>query len=150
MNTYRNRPKGNYIQNASWSDLYILTENWKCDLDFYLLDIEFLERLIETYFVKLLLNENLDELRELQNDLSHSQNQCKSILHRIQIHLTYIINLIDAPYKYDVSAFRNKHEQFEDEISEFKDMVKVMRRMVFKMTKSVLESEKPKFIWKLN
>ena len=150
MSNYRNRPKGNYIQEATWQELYMLTESWKNDLEFYLLDIKFLERLVDTYFVKLLMNQNLDELRELQRDLYEEKKQCERLLQRIQIHFTHIIDLIDDPSIYDALIFRTEHELFEDEISEFKVMLKAVRYTVFNMTKDVLESEKPKYIWKYN
>ncbi len=150
MNNYRSRPKGNYIQEATWQELYMLTENWKNDLEFYLLDIEFLERLVDTYFVKLLANQNFDELRELQGELLERKKQCKKLLNCIQIHFSHIVDLIDNPIVYDALVFRAEQELMEEEISEFKIMLKAVRYTVFNMTKDVLESEKPKYIWKYN
>ena len=150
MSDYRNRPKGNYIQRANWEDLYILTEKWKYDLEFYLFDIQFSERLLDTYFVKLLLSENLYELRELQNDILDLKNKCKNILQRIPIHLSFIVDIIDGSNEYNTILFRKEHEQFEDEISRFIDTVKVVRKTVISMTKDVLENDKSKYIWKFN
>jgi len=42
MNNFRNRPKYNYIHEADWQQLIILTEHWKSDLLFYKDDIRFL------------------------------------------------------------------------------------------------------------
>ncbi len=150
MSDYRSRPKGDYAQEAAWQDLYKLTEHWQNTLGFQLYEIEFLERLIETYFVKLLLLENLDELRELQRDLYYAKNQSEVLLQRIQTHLNHIINIIDEPFKYDSSIFRDEHEQLEDDVTEFITKQKVIKLTVFKMTKGVLENEKPKFFWKYN
>lgn len=150
MVNYRDRPKGNYIQEATWQDLYILSENWKSNVEFQLFEIGFLERLIETNFVKLLLLENLDELRELQRDLFYAKNESKTLLKQIESHLNHIVDILDEPFKYDASFFRDEHENLEDNISEFINKQKTIRYIVFKMTKDVLESEKSKFIWKYN
>lgn len=150
MNNYRNRPKGDYIQEATWQDLYILTEGWQSNLEFQLYEIEFLERLIETYFVNLLLQENLDELRELQIDLYKAKNQSKKISKRIKTHLSHIADILDEPFKFDGSIFRDEHQQLEDDVAEFILNQKVVRLTVFTMTKDVLENEKPKFILKYN
>ena len=150
MSNYRNRPKGNYIQEASWQELYMLTESWKNDLEFYLLDIEFLERLVETYFVKYLTNQNFEEIRGLQRELLERNIKCENLLKRIQIHFDHIVDLIDQPLMYDASIFRTEHELLEDEISEFEVMLKAVRYAVFTITKDVLESKKPKYIWKYN
>jgi len=150
MSNYRSRPKGDYIREAAWQDLHKLTEQWQNNLEFQLYEIEFLERLIETYFVKLLLQENLDELRELQRDLYHAKNQSEVLLQSIQTHLNHIIDVIDEPFKYDGSIFRDEHEQLEDDVTEFITKQKVIKLTVFKMTKDVLENEKSKFFWKYN
>ena len=150
MNYYRKRPKGNYIQDANWQDLYILTERWKNELEYYVFEIEFIERLVETHFIKLLLQENINDLRDLQRDLHNTKNQCKNILLSIQTHLSHIDDIMDTSFKYDTSEFRNQLELLEDEISEFIAMSKVVKLTVFKMTNNVLESKKPKFIWKYN
>ncbi len=150
MSNYRSRPKGDYAQEAGWQDLYKLTERWQNNLEFQLYEIEFLERLIDTHFAKLLLLENLDEIRELQRDLYHSKNQSEALAQRIQRHLSHITDIIDEPFKYDGSIFRDEHEQLEDDVTEFITEQKVIKLTVFKMTKGVLENEKPKFIWKYN
>ncbi len=35
MNIYWDRPKGKFIQEANWQELYVLTQHWKKDLEFY-------------------------------------------------------------------------------------------------------------------
>jgi hypothetical protein len=150
MKNYRSRPKGNYIQDANWKDLYILAENWKLDIEFYLIELEFFERLLETYFTRLLLHKNLDELQELHNDLIEAKWQCKDILQRIISHLNHIVNILDEPFTYDAIVFRNSHEQLEDYISEFTEMLKAAKYNIVQLTKAVLVSETPKFIWKYN
>ena len=150
MSDYRNRPKGNFIQEASWQDLYMLTESWKNDLEFYSLDVKFIELLVETYFVKFLINQNLDDLRELQRELLELNKQCENLLKRIKIHFTHIVDLIEDPFIYDASVFRTEHELLEEEISEFIKMLKVVRCAVFVISKDVLGNEKPKRIWKYN
>ncbi|WP_323789553.1 hypothetical protein [Psychroserpens sp.] len=150
MSNYRNRPKGDYIQEAAWQDLYKLAERWQDNLKFQLYEIKFLERLIDTYFIKLLLQENLDELRELQIDLHQSKNQSLKLLEDIQMHLNYIAEMLIEPYKLDRSTFRVEHELLEDDVSEFTVNHKIIQFTVFKMTKDVLENEKPNFIWKYN
>ncbi|WP_299667866.1 hypothetical protein [uncultured Polaribacter sp.] len=150
MSNYRSRPKGNYNQEATWEELQILTERWKNSLEFYAFEIAFLEILIETYFVKLLLQENFDVLRELQKDISEAKKQCKNMQQSILNHITHIANIINEPFNNSTISFRYTHEIFEDEISEFKALLKVLKYTVFKITKNILESEKPQFIWKYN
>ncbi|MEP5255452.1 MAG: hypothetical protein ABJQ39_10375 [Winogradskyella arenosi] len=150
MISFRTRPKGKYIQQASWQDLYILTEKWEHAIEFQVQEIEFLERLIEAYFIKLLLQENLDDLIMLQRDLATAHVQAKRLLERTQIHMTHIIDLLDSSLALDAEAFRTQHAVLEDHTSDFVDVVKQLRFSVFKLTKSVLDQDKPKYLWKYN
>jgi hypothetical protein len=150
MINYRSRPKGEYIKDATWQDLYALTEQWKNNLDFQLFEIEFLQNLIETYFVKLLVQQNLDELRELQRDLYQAKNQSKRLLQNIEVHKRHIVKIIDEPFTFDASLFRTEHELLEDDTSEFLKMHKTMKITTFNMVKDILQDEKPKSIWKYN
>ncbi len=150
MISFRTRPKGRYIEQASWQDLYILIEKWKHTIEFKEQEIEFLERLIETYFIKLLLQENLDDLIVLQGDLRNVRIQAKRLLLRTQTHMTHIIDLLDSSIALDEEAFRTELAVLEDHSTDFIDVVKQLCFTVFKLTKSVLDKDKPKFIWKYN
>lgn len=147
MSNYRSKSKGNYNQGFNWDELYMITESWRTVLEFYSLEIDFLESLMETYFVKLLYYEDINVLQELQKDLSEAKKQSKNISDRIQ---KYSSQIIDEEVHQYASVFKNSHQKFEDEISEFKVVLEMLIYTVFKITKDVLENEKPKFIWKYN
>ncbi|WP_142785907.1 hypothetical protein [Changchengzhania lutea] len=150
MYNIRNRPKGKYIKQASWNDLFILTEHWKNDLDFYLFEMKFLESLIEKHFSKLLLCENLDELRELQRDTFDLRNQCEYIQRCIKTNLESIVDIINNTYIYNTEEFRIENEQLEDDILEFINNEREMKRVIYSMIKDILENEKPKQVWMFN
>ena len=150
MESYRNRPKGRYIQEASLKDLYMLTKSWRDNLEFCLFEIEFLEQLIESCFVKLLFNEDLEELVDLRRELSETKNQSKSIQNCIQVQLHHNVDIIDNPLNYDASIFRFEHGVLEDRITELLKILKILKYVVFRITRNVLESNKPKHIWRYN
>lgn len=143
MNNYRNRPKDNYIQLAEWRDLYTLTEEWKSNLEFELFEVEFLLNLVKTYFDQLLNEENLDELRELQRDLYHAENQSKLLIENCYTHLNHIAKIIDNPNKLSDSKFRNEHQVLEDDTSVFLMKHKTMKRTAFRMIKDILQNDAP-------
>lgn len=150
MSNYRNRPKRQHSAKASWKDLYILTERWQFDLEFQHYEIEFLEQLIETYFVKLLLRESLDVICELQNDLHQAKKRAEKLLQQIESHLDHIVDLLNEPFNYDILIFMYEHEQLQDNVAQFIKNQNVVKYVAFKMTKGVLKDGKPKFIWKYN
>tara|TARA_R110000868_G_scaffold169348_3_gene404359 strand:+ start:495 stop:947 length:453 start_codon:yes stop_codon:yes gene_type:complete len=150
MNNYRIRPKGNYIQEASWHELYVLTKKWKEDVEFQKKDIKFIIDLVETYFAKLLMYKNLEELHETQVGLLHLYNECTSSLLHIHLHLSCLSNLIEDPNSYDAYIFRNEQEQLEDKISVLIKNIKRTRKDAFALTTDVVKNENPKIFWRYN
>lgn len=150
MSNYRMRPKGNYIQEASWDKLYFLTKYWKEDFEFHKNDIKFLIDIIDIYFSKLLFHENLNKLQELQIDLLVLCNECESTLKRIELHLSHLSGLIENPNMYDSYVFRNEQEQLENKISSIIKSIKMTRKDTLDLTTNVLKNEKPKSFWIYN
>ena len=146
MIVFKNRPKKTHTKDASWEALYLLAENWKKDLDFYLFDIKFLETLTANNFSELLLCENLDELRELQIEVFELITQCEHLLKCIQNNLESIVAIINKTYIHNPSEFRIENEQLEDSILEFINNQREIRRVAFSMIRDLRESKKSKYI----
>src|SRR5665811_322155 len=66
MSDFRSRPKDQYIHEADWQQLYVLTEHWKSDLSFYEGDLKFLHHLIDKYFMWISKKEHIDMVREIE------------------------------------------------------------------------------------
>ena len=146
----KNNLEETVIKDANWESLYLLTDNWKKELEFYYFDISFLEILIENYFSELLLYENLDELRELQIEVFEFKSQCEYLLNDARINLESIVCIINDTYIHDPSGFKIENEQLGDTIVRFIDNERKMRRVVFSMIKDVFENQKKKQVWKFN
>ena len=141
MENLRYRPKGNFSQEAEWQQLYILTEHWQSDLQFYKGDLDFLFHLIDKYFLSLIQKENLDEMRGLTKSLSEEIKDCNSLLKKTSSHLTHLSELIDYPFKYDSHQFRSEHEKLEDEIVTFVKKFKKNKKETFAITEQVIKKE---------
>lgn len=150
MINYRNRPKGNYIKDANWNELYLLSEKWKSDLEFYLYELNFLETLIESHFSELLLTENLDELRELQIELYELKNQSEYLLSYTKNNLECIVDVINNVYIHETSSLRIENEQLEENIVRFVNGEREIKKFIFNMIKSILENKKTKKFWMFN
>lgn len=150
MSNYRIRPKEKYIQEVSWDNLYFFTQKWKENIEFYKIDVKFLIDLLKIYFSKLLVYENLNELRKIQIDFINLYNECEATLKHIQLHLSHLSNLIEDLYIYDAYVFRNEQEQLEDKIAVLINNIKRIRKDTFSLIKDVLKNEKPKIFWRYN
>jgi len=97
---FRNRPKGSYIHEADWQQLYTSTEHWKSNLQFYNDDLKFLHHLIDKYFMWISKKGNIDMVREIEVGLLEMDNQCGALLKQVNKHLHHLAELIDNPLAY--------------------------------------------------
>ncbi|WP_055436916.1 hypothetical protein [Lacinutrix algicola] len=141
MNNFRYRPKDNYIYEANWEQLYILTEHWKSNLLFYNVDLKFLHHLIDKYFLFISKKENIDNVQDIEISLLKLDNICDSLLESIDLHLHHIAELIDDPFLSDSPKFRKEHEQLEDNIAQFVKDFRKNRKDVFKISEHLIKSE---------
>ncbi|SNR59493.1 hypothetical protein [Lutibacter flavus] len=142
MSDFRNRPNGNYIFEANWQELYVLTKHWKSDLLFYRDDLKFLDHLIDKYFIWLSKKENIDQVREIEVSLVETDKLCSTLLLQVNKHLSHLAGLMEDPFKYDSHKFRTEHQILEDKLAGFVKTFRDNRKKVFAVTEHVIESEK--------
>jgi len=135
------RPKGDFSYTAEYQQLYVLTEHWKSDLEFYIGDLRFLHHLIEKYFVWFASKEHLDEMRNLAVRLSEIGKKCDKLLEQTSKHLSHLAELIDDPFKYDSHKFRTEHEQLENEMASFVKKFRDIKKETFAVSEKVIENE---------
>jgi len=141
MNDFRIRPNGNYIFNANWQELNVLTEHWKSDLLFYKDDLKFLDHLIDKYFIWISKKEDFNLVKSIEVGIVETSKNCSSLLQRVNKHLVDIAALIVNPFKYNSQQFREEHQLLEDDISAFVKDFRANRKEVFEVTEHVIESE---------
>lgn len=139
MNNFRNRPKDNYIHEASWEQLYALTEHWKIDILFYKDDLSFLHHLIDNYFLWLSKRENIDMMQEIEVNLLQVDKQCDALLERLDKQLHHLAELIDDPFIFVADTFRNEQELLEDNLAQFVKDFRNNRKKVFLLTEHIIE-----------
>ncbi|OGS69746.1 MAG: hypothetical protein A3F91_08420 [Flavobacteria bacterium RIFCSPLOWO2_12_FULL_35_11] len=141
MSDFRNRPNGNYIFDANWKELYVLTKHWKSDLLFYKDDLKFLDHLIDKYFIWISKKEDSDAVRSIEKSIVKTDKICANLLKRTEKHLTHLAGLMEDPFKYDSHQFRTEHQQLEDDITNFVKTFRDNRKEVFEVTSLVVESD---------
>lgn len=141
MGDFRNRPNGNYIFDANWKELYVLTKHWKSDLLFYKDDLKFLDHLIDKYFIWISKKEYSDAMRSIEKSIIKTDKICANLLKRAEKHLTHLAGLMEDPFKYDSNQFRDEHQQLEDDISNFVKTFRDNRKEVFEVISLVVERD---------
>ncbi|MEG9328331.1 hypothetical protein V6B16_10340 [Salinimicrobium catena] len=141
METFRSRLKNGDIKKANWQELYILTRHWKSDLEFYIEDLQFLQRLIGKYSIWIEKAQNSVAVSKLLSDLHQLSDDGRKILDKLQDHLEQLSGLMNNDKGIDPENFIKTHEIIEDEISQFVKSFRNNRKEVYRLTEEIMDSE---------
>jgi cysteinyl-tRNA synthetase len=133
--------KGDSNYTEEYQQLYILTEHWKSDLEFYKNALRFLHYLIDKYFVWFAHKEHHDEMTNLASRLSEITRICDELLRKTSENLSQFTALIDEPFKYDFHEFKSEHDELENEIVLFIKKFREIKKESFAVSEQVIEQE---------
>jgi len=131
-----------FLKEVSWDELYVLTQHWKSDLEFYRDDLRFLHHLIDKYFMWLTKTENLELVKELKKGLSDLKIQNVDLMAKVGKHTIQLGNLIENIKKTHAGIVKTEHEHLEEELAAFVKSFRKNRKEVFKITEYVIDNEK--------
>jgi len=141
MNTQKNDTELDFLKDGPWNELYILTEHWRSDLQFYHDDLRFLHHLIDKYFMWIAKSENLDLVKELKKGLFNLNTNCNDLLEKVKKHRNQLGYLVEDPNKGDAGIIKTEHEHLEEEFANFVKSFRQNRKEVFAITEYVIDSE---------
>ena len=124
-----------------WQELYVLTEHWQSDLEFYKDDLRFLHHLVDKYFIWITKSENLEIVKEIVLQVNDLQKRCENLIKKVLNHrhdLTYFETNTDASRWQQALE---QHGEMEKEIYSFVKEFRANRKEVFRITEYVIDSE---------
>lgn len=142
MEYLRSRPKGDFIDNGSLQELYILTEHWQSELLFYKDDLKFLRHLEDKYFSWTTAQVNLENIRRVGESILKDTRDCDDLLQSVKKHLSYLAQIIDNDENQDLKMFRSEHKELEEDIVQFIANTKNNRRQLFKVIEFDVTADK--------
>lgn len=148
MKTLRTRPKGPFVYAADWKELYVLTEHWISDLEFYRDELTFMRHLLRDYFMWLFRDDGLEPGREMGASIRALDQRCKALLAESRKLRTRLADLLEDPYRYDSHEIRKDYDRLEEEITGFVSDFRDTKGRLFTLTKHLMSSEE--FLEQLN
>ncbi len=142
MDELRIRPTSDYLQNATWQELYLLTKHWKSDIKFANYEINFFKGLVDKYFIWVKDKNQIVQVQHLSNISEHLTSELENIDKTITKHLNYIRLFINSNISRDEEAFRVEHAMLEDKIVGFMNALRETKREIFNLTEEMLNNEK--------
>ncbi len=132
------RIKGSEIH---WEELYILSDHWKSDLEFYKDDLRFLHHLIDKYIIWITKDENLKLVEDIKNHLLELKTEGSNLLKKVLEHRNEIGHVIDHSSAIKESYTKKEHLELEKAISQYVKDFRDNRKSVFQITEYIMDSE---------
>lgn len=131
----------NNIREINWQELYILTDHWKSDLDFYKDDLRFLHHLIDKYIIWITKDDNLNMVKDIEKNLFEIKKKSMDLMKELSIHLGNLRLMVENPVQSSNPQFLKDHEVLEEKVSNFVKLFRSNRKEVFKITEYIIDSE---------
>lgn len=129
-----------FLKNGPWDELYVVSEHWKSDLEFYRDDLRFLHNLIDKYLLWITKSENLDMVRELKVGLQEMNTRVEDLLAKVSQHRIQLGYMVEDPNRTDAGIIKTEHEHLEEEIAFLVKSFRANRKEVFTITEHIMDS----------
>ncbi|WP_019670364.1 hypothetical protein [Eudoraea adriatica] len=131
----------NNIREINWQELYILTDHWKSDLDFYKDDLRFLHHLIDKYIIWITKDDNLNLVKDIEKNLFEIKKKSVDLRKELSTHQGNLGLMVENPVQSSNPQFLKDHEVLEEKVSNFVKLFRSNRKEVFKITEYIIDSE---------
>lgn len=128
-----------YNHQAEWQKLFLRTKRWKTNLLFYHHDLQFIQLVLNRYFMSESNIENVELTAEKEISLVHMHTYCDTLIKETDNHLENLADLIKDPFKYKYNQFKKENKYLKADINNFDKILKRVRRDIFEITESVLK-----------
>jgi hypothetical protein len=141
MDNTKNSQELDSLMDGPWDELYVLTDHWRSDLEFYRDDLLFLHHLIDRYFMWITKSENLGLVKEIKKEMFDMNTKNKDLLEKVKKHKVQLGRLVENPNHKDAGIIKTEHEHLEEEMASFVKSFRKNRKEVFKITEYIIDSE---------
>ena len=124
-----------------WQELYVLTQHWRSDLEFYKDDLLFLHHLVDKYFIWITKSENLEMVKEIMIQIQSLEKQCRDLITGVGEHMHNLAQLANESVEQSLSKITEDHIVLETSIYNFVKDFRANRKEVFRITEYIIDSE---------
>lgn len=122
--------------------MYVRTEHWISDYDFFEDELNFLVNLMDKYFVGTLLadSEKSVKLKDLANRLLKLSESRKHIASLNRENLSYLAQLIQNKEIFDPEECRDRQSDLESDQIDFLKKYRAIKKEVFQLSEQLIQS----------
>lgn len=129
-------------EKKAWNQMYIITEHWQSDMDFFCDELVFLTNLIDKYFMSLLDEKSISGAQKTVKELSVLDNRQIDLVSKLVQHNKHLTGLMENPFSHSAQQCKEAHVELEKEISEFVQDFRSEKKKVFRLAETAIHSQK--------
>lgn len=141
MNTSNKSTQVNLAADPKWQALYVLTEHWQSDLEFYKDDLRFLHHLVDKYVIWITKSENLEIVREIMLSVNDLKKKGFKLIEKVADHKHNLAMLEKDATKERWEKVKTDHGEMENAMYNFVKEFRANRKEVFRITEYIIDSE---------
>jgi hypothetical protein len=141
MNTSDKFTRVDLAADPKWQELYVLTEHWQSDLEFYKDDLRFLHHLVDKYVIWITKSENLELVKEIMLSVYDLKKRCLKLITGVADHKHNLAGLEKDATQERWEKVKSDHGEIEVGIYNFVKEFRANRKEVFRITEYVIDSE---------
>ena len=130
------------LTTITWENAYYLTSSQIKNLEFYALEVSFLNKMMEDYFGKMLKQEKLPEIRRAMNDLHDLNRKRRSISEAVKNHQKDLVLLREKIFDDSNHWFLEQDEKLDQELTDFYSSYQSAKSEIYTLVEHVLHSQK--------
>lgn len=130
------------IFNKSVDHLLHKTKKWKSEINFIIVEHDFLQELLGEYIVGLCKTQNFQKAKFLLKGLEHENKLGFELLKEIDDHAINLTLLIENIYLKREDSFRKNHEYLKIETQNYIENFKYLKKQVFDLVLLIMKLEK--------
>lgn len=140
FNEERSEPLNDQKENNVQS-LFVLCKYWHSDLKFFEDELRFFKRLIDKYFIWLVLGDNINKTLLTIVHVNNLEKRRMTLEGNLEKHLHLLSTIVEHPYPQKPQDYKDGHGYLETEISEFLKEFRKVKKEVFQSTEEVMRTE---------
>lgn len=130
------------VKGQMWKQMFVSAEQWKSEVEFFEVEMDFLGDLVNKHFTMLIGEHNLSKTSSLTSILTEMGKRNETLLQDIQAHMNRLAGLFENPFAHDAQECKNQHENLEARVASLSRDFKSIKMEVFALAKTALASEK--------
>lgn len=142
------RPAGNYLHTANWQELFLLCENWLSNLQFDQTELQFLEDLVNKYFIAIIDQSGVQEMKHIAEKITSLNEQLLAITESVKKHQSDLSLLMESVATKEEEWFRSEHHKLEVRLLQFSKDLRALKVEIFAVSEKALRSEKVQHLLK--